>query len=167
MKTDYGYRVARNTRLLYARLAVSVGAEMVAARLVLGALGVDDYGVFAAAYGGIGALFFFTGAFEAAARRFICSDRLNFSPLLGLTLVLCGAVGFLGVILSAAVFPQSFALLLPLLCIFVLQVLRLPFEACIIASERMEFFFCWRHMLVQTGVRPVMRRERYRCSFGV
>ena len=70
MKTDYGCRVARNTRLLYARLAVSVVAEMVAARLVLGALGVDDYGVFAAAYGGIGALFFVTGAFEAAARLF-------------------------------------------------------------------------------------------------
>jgi len=140
VKIDYGCRVARNTRLLYARLAVSVGAEMLAARLVLGALGVDDYGVFAAAYGGIGALFFFTGAFEAAARRFICSDRLNFSPLLGLTLVLCGVIGFLGVILSAAVFPQSFELLLPLLCVFVLQVLRLPFEACIVASERMGFF---------------------------
>lgn len=113
---------------------------MVAARLVLGALGVDDYGVFAAAYGGIGSLFFFTGAFEAAARRFVCSNRLNFAPLFGLTLVLSGAIGLLGVILSAVVFPQSFVLLLPLLGVFVLQVLRLPFEACIVASERMGFF---------------------------
>ena len=140
VKNDYGCRVVANARLLYARLAVSTTVEMVVARLVLDALGVKGYGLFAAASGGLAALFFFNGALEAAARRFVCYDKANFAPLLGLTLTLSACVGLLGVVLSVFFFAPSLSLLFPLLGVLVLNVLRLPYEACVVAGERMGFF---------------------------
>ena len=133
-------RVAVNTRLLYIRLAIATAINLFVVRRLVGSLGVEGYGAFSVACAGVGVFFFFRGALESAARRFVCGDRLNFQPLLGLTLAVVAAVGAIG-ILAAAVRPvPSFAVQVFVLGMFVLQVLRLPYEALIVAGEHMGVF---------------------------
>lgn len=109
-------------------------------RRLVGSLGVEGYGAFSVACAGVGVFFFFHGALESAAQRFVCGDRLNFQPLLGLTLAVVAAVGAIGILASALRPVQSSAVQVFVLGMFVLQVLRLPYEALIVAGERMGVF---------------------------
>ena len=140
MNGKYGARVGRNVRWLYLRLAVESAAEIAAARILLSALGVEGYGLFAAVSGAVGALAFFHGSLEAAARRFVCCDSGNFAPLFGLTLVLAGLTGLVGGVVSFAAFPSAAGVALFVLGVIVVRLLRIPYETCIVADERMGFF---------------------------
>ena len=133
-------RVAVNTRLLYVRLAVATAIDLFVVRRLVGSLGIEGYGAFSVACAGIGVFFFFRGALESAARRFVCENRQNFQPLLGLTLAIVATVGVIGVLVSAIRPAQSFAVLVLVLGMFALQVLCLPYEALIVAGERMGVF---------------------------
>lgn len=141
MDGKYGARVGRNVRWLYLRLAVESVTEIVAARILLSALGIEGYGLFAAVAGSIGAIGFFHGSLEAATRRFVCCDSGNFAPLLGLTLVLAGLTGLVGGVASVVVFPSAAAAALFVLGVIIVRLLRIPYETCIVADERMGFFF--------------------------
>ena len=139
MKARYGARVAVNTRLLYVRLAIVKVVDLFVARDLLGSLGVGEYGDFTVVTAWVAACFFFIGALDGAARRFVCADRRNFSPLLGWTATVVGAVGLLGA--GAAVWESGRLAEVKLLVLgmFALQALRLPYEALVVASERMGF----------------------------
>ena len=133
--------MGRNVRWLYLRLAGESAAEIVAARILLSALGVEGYGLFAAVAGSIGAIGFCQGSLEAAARRFVCCDSDNFAPLFGLTLVLAGLMGLVGGVVAFAAFPSAAAVALFVLGVIVVRLLRIPYETCVVADERMGFFF--------------------------
>lgn len=137
---EFGKRAGKNVGWLYLRLAAETATEIVVARMLLSALGVDGYGLFAAAAGSIGAFGFFQGSLEAAARRFVCCDCKNFAPLLGLALVLAGLLGLIGGLVSFAVLPYAAAVSLSILVVLIVRLIRIPFEACIVAGERMGFF---------------------------
>ena len=141
MNGKYGAKVGRNVRWLYLRLASESAAEIVAARILLSALGVEGYGLFAAVAGSIGAIGFCQGSLEAAARRFVCCDSDNFAPLFGLTLVLAGLMGLVGGVVAFAAFPSAAAVALFVLGVIVVRLLRIPYETCVVADERMGFFF--------------------------
>ena len=141
MNGNYGAKVGRNVRWLYLRLASESAAEIVAARILLSALGVEGYGLFAAVAGSIGAIGFCQGSLEAAARRFVCCDSDNFAPLFGLTLVLAGLMGLVGGVVAFAAFPSAAAVALFVLGVIVVRLLRIPYETCVVADERMGFFF--------------------------
>lgn len=139
-RTLNGSRVWANTRWLYLRLAVETVTELVAARILLSSLGSEGFGLFAAVAGSIGSLGFLLGALEAAARRFLCCDFRNFAPLLGLTLMLAALLCVAGVGASFAVLPHAVSVSLPATGIVLVRFLRLPYETCIVADERMGFF---------------------------
>ena len=141
MNGNYGAKVGRNVRWLYLRLASESAAEIVAARILLSALGVEGYGLFAAVAGSIGAIGFCQGSLEAAARRFVCCDSDNFAPLFGLTLVLAGLMGLVGGVVAFAAFPSAAAVALFVLGVIVVRLLRIPYETCVVADERRGFFF--------------------------
>ena len=65
------HRVARNTGILYARMAITVFVSLYTTRLILGALGEDDFGIFNVVGGAIGMLMFLNNAMAGASQRFM------------------------------------------------------------------------------------------------
>ena len=65
------HRVAKNTGILYARMAITVFISLYATRLVLNALGVADFGLFNVVGGVIAMLGFLNGSMAAATQRFM------------------------------------------------------------------------------------------------
>ena len=64
-------RVAKNTGILYARLAITVFISLYSTRLILAALGVDDFGLFGLVGGVISMLGFLNNAMATATQRFV------------------------------------------------------------------------------------------------
>lgn len=64
-------RVAKNTVILYLRMAVTVFISLYATRLVLAALGVADFGLFNVVGGVIAMLGFLNAPMAAATQRFM------------------------------------------------------------------------------------------------
>lgn len=64
-------RVAVNTGILYARMAITVFISLYATRLILGALGAEDFGLFNVVGGAIAMLTFLNNAMATATQRFM------------------------------------------------------------------------------------------------
>ena len=64
-------RVAKNTGILYARMAITMFISLYATRLVLAALGVADFGLFNVVGGVIAMLGFLNSSMAAATQRFM------------------------------------------------------------------------------------------------
>lgn len=64
-------RVAKNTGILYARMAITVFISLYATRLVLNALGANDFGLFNVVGGAIAMLTFLNNAMAGATQRFL------------------------------------------------------------------------------------------------
>lgn len=152
-------RIARNTALLYVRMTVMLLVGLYTSRVVLNALGQDDFGIYGAV-GGVVALFgILTGSVSGAISRFMAFElgkagkRMEevFSTTVFIQVVLALAVlllaeGF-GVwfLNSKMVIPEGRmgAANLVLQCsilIFLLNMLAVPYNAAIIAHEKMEAF---------------------------
>ncbi|MFA5329755.1 MAG: hypothetical protein WC384_18310 [Prolixibacteraceae bacterium] len=64
-------RVAKNTAILYARMAITMFISLYATRLILAALGASDFGIFNLVAGAIVMLTFLNNAMAAATQRFM------------------------------------------------------------------------------------------------
>lgn len=64
-------RVAKNTGFLYVRMAINVIVALYSTRLILDALGVEDFGIFNLVAGVIGMLTFLNSAMTEASQRFM------------------------------------------------------------------------------------------------
>jgi O-antigen/teichoic acid export membrane protein len=86
-------RVAKNTGILYARMALTVFISLYATRLTLNALGVEDYGIFNVVAGSIAMLTFLSSALASATQRFIsyaegAGDREKVKVIFNVSVVL-------------------------------------------------------------------------------
>ena len=148
-------RIARNAGWLYFRLIAVAAADIVSVRVVLGALGVRDYGVYSAVMGVLAALFVLNSVLQLTAQRFLSCEmgkgaaglRSQFASLLGVTLLLClGAVlvsetaglwfvrtrmDFQGEVVQAVRVFHIGVLLM------VVKAVQIPFASILVASERM------------------------------
>ena len=70
-KRDNTKRLARNTALLYVRSFFNLVISLYSSRLVLQALGVDDYGLYNAVAGFASMFWLVTGSISAAISRFL------------------------------------------------------------------------------------------------
>ena len=153
-------RIAKNTLLLYVRMFFLMAVSLYTSRVVLQALGVEDFGIYNVV-GGIVTMFsMLSGSLSASITRFITyelgrgnTESLNriFSTSLtiqlGLSLVvvlLAETVGlwFLNVkmnIPEARMAASNWVFQLSVLT-FVINLLSVPYNACIIAHERMSAF---------------------------
>ncbi|MFW5886747.1 MAG: oligosaccharide flippase family protein [Bacteroidota bacterium] len=68
---DAANRVALNTGILYAKMAITVFISLYTTRLVLAALGANDYGIFNVVGGAISMLTFLNAAMTSATQRFM------------------------------------------------------------------------------------------------
>lgn len=153
-------RIAKNTLLLYARMLLMMGVSLYTSRIVLEALGVDDFGIYNVV-GGVVAMFsVLSNSLSAAISRFltyelgtgnndklrnIFSSSVTIQLVLGLLIALLAetvGVWFLNAKmnipadrLTAANWVLHFSVLT-----FVINLVSIPYNAAIIAHEKMSAF---------------------------
>lgn len=152
--------IAKNSLFLYFRMFLTMAVGLYTSRVVLNTLGVEDFGVYSIV-GGIVALFsFFNGAMSSATQRYLAFDigkqdenqlhkTFNSTFLIhigiGFLILICGETIGLWYInnrlnipaerLNAANWVYQFSVITA-----VVGVVQVPFNALIIARERMSVF---------------------------
>lgn len=153
-------RIAKNTLLLYLRMLFTMAVSLYTSRVVLAALGVDDYGIYNVV-GGVVAMFsMLSGSLSSATTRFITyelgtGNQENLKKIFSssvtiqiglavLIILLAEAIGvwFLNVKMNipdarmvAANWVFQFSILT-----FAINLISVPYNASIIAHERMSAF---------------------------
>jgi len=152
--------MAKNTFYLYIRMIVSLIINLYTSRVFLEALGVEDYGIYNIVGGFVALLSVLTGTIRSAAQRFITYalgegdfERLRdtFSTFKTLYLLVGAAIFIIGEVLG--LFFLEKLLVLPInrldaayfvfhcsLLSFVIHLVTIPYNASVIAHERMNFF---------------------------
>lgn len=153
-------RIAKNTFLLYIRMLILTAISLYTSRVILNALGVVDYGIYNVVGGVVTMFSMISGSLSTAISRFltfaigkketerlsdIFSTSINIQFLLALLIVLLAeTVGlwFLNVKMvipeermTAAWWVYQFSILT-----FVVNLISIPYNAVIIAHERMSAF---------------------------
>ena len=153
-------RIAKNTVLLYVRMAFNMLVAFYTSRILLSILGVDDYGIYNVV-GGVVAIFaFLNGALGGATSRFITfdlgrKDPENLSKTFSAALVCHLFIGVIIVSLAEilGLYLFNYKMIIPessknaALWVFhfsvastFLTMTQIPYNACIIAHERMNAF---------------------------
>jgi Na+-driven multidrug efflux pump len=101
-------RVAVNTGILYAKMAITVFISLYATRLILAALGAEDFGIFNVVGGAVTMLTFLNNAMASATQRFMSyaqgQDDINKQKrIFNVSVVLHLAIGFILVVLLEVV----------------------------------------------------------------
>lgn len=153
-------RIARNTIVLYFRLLLTMGVSLYTSRVVLEALGVEDYGIYNVVGGVVAMLSVLTGSLSSAISRFLTfelgrkdKERLErvFSTSLSIQLAMAIIVFVVGEIVAVWFLntymniPQERMhaanwVLQSAILSFVVTLISVPYNAAIIAHEKMSIF---------------------------
>lgn len=158
--TSNSRRIAKNTLVLYFRMFVLMLVSLYTSRVVLGALGVENYGIQNVVAGFVSMTTFLTGSLSSAVSRFMTYGlgkgdmpelRKIFSSAVSIQVIMSAAIililetaglwfvnGRLNIPperLNAAGWVYQFSILA-----FVLGLLNTPFNAAIVAHEKMSVF---------------------------
>ncbi len=160
MSQDNNKRIAKNTLLLYFRMLFMMGIALYTSRVVLATLGVEDYGIYNVV-GGIVAMFgFINGSMSSATQRYITfalgkGDKVRLSTIFSTTLqihtFIAGIIMLLGETVGVwflynkmqippdRIDAAFWVLQCSIISSFVM-VVSVPYNACIVAHERMSAF---------------------------
>ena len=152
--------IAKNTFFLYIRLILTLGVTLFTSRVVLNALGVDDYGIYSIV-GGVVALFgFLNAAMASATQRYLAFDlgqnnliklRKTFNTTLlihvGISVIILIFAETIGlwyvntklVVDSSRIEAVNWVFQFSVLT-SIIGVMQVPFNAIIIAREKMNVF---------------------------
>lgn len=159
-ETQNNKRIAKNTMMLYIRMFVMLAIGLYTSRIVLDVLGVSDYGIYNI-IGGVVVLFsFINNALISATQRFLnynlgkgntdevhrvfCMSMNAYFLLSVFFVILAETLGlwFVNTQLNiplerynAALYVYQFTILT-----FIVNLLRIPYNASIIAYEKMNFY---------------------------
>lgn len=161
--TDYSAnnkRIAKNTLFLYFRMIIIMLVSLFTSRVVLDALGEDNYGIYNVV-GGVVAMFsIFSGPLSSAIQRFlnfelgkgnadklgrIFSTAVNIQIIMSIFLaILCEVVGLWFVYHKMTIpterIPAAVIVLQFSIATFVVNLISIPYNADIIAHEKMSAF---------------------------
>lgn len=153
-------RIAKNTLLLYFRMFITMAVGLFTSRVVLNVLGVSDFGIYNVVGGVITMASFFNSAMVASTQRFI-SFELGKGNIVRLNKVFCTsvnihvAIALISIILAETVglwfvntqlnLPEErmYAVNWVYQCsilTFVFTVISVPYNACIVAHEKMSVY---------------------------
>lgn len=153
-------RMAKNAGMLYFRMLLTMGVALYTSRVVLQTLGVDDFGIYHVVAGFVTMLGFLNSAMSSATQRFLAfelgkpgekdmpgifSMSMNIHILIALLVLILGeTVGLWFVrtqmtIPADRMFAAEWVFHLALLS-FMLTIISVPYNALIIANERMSVF---------------------------
>lgn len=160
MLTSDNKRIAKNTVMLYFRMLITMGLSLYTSRLVLSALGVEDFGIYNVVGGVVIMLSFLNGAMIAGTSRFLSFElgrkdyeqlKRTFSATLTIHIAIAGLVFLLAetiglwfmttqlVIPADRLETAHWVYQLSILSCMV-QLTQVPYTASIIAHERMNVF---------------------------
>ena len=153
-------RIAKNTVYLYIRMIFVLGANFFAVRVLLEALGFDDYGLFNLIVGFVTLFTLLNGAMQSTVQRFLCFELgketggdtkavfavclVLFAALAGLILLASETVGLWFVNCKLNIPParaHSAAIVYQLsILVMLAKTMQIPFTALIVSYERMGVF---------------------------
>lgn len=152
--------IAKNTTLLYIRTALIMIVSLYTSRVILQALGVEDYGIYTAIGGIIAFLSMVTGPIDAAISRFLTfelgrgdKDRLRRYFSMGLTTMIIFAVLSVAILETVGIWFLNNKMVIDgsrveaanwvlhlSIAAFVVNLISAPYRAAIIAHEKMALF---------------------------
>ena len=160
MSQDNNKRIAKNTLLLYFRMLFMMMVSLYTSRVILNALGVEDFGIYNVV-GGVVAMFsVISGSLSAAISRFITYElgkgdqsKLNKIFSASVTIQLLLSLIIVVLIESVGVWFLNAKMTIPetrmtaanwvlqfSIVTFVINLISVPYNAAIIAHERMSAF---------------------------
>lgn len=152
--------IAKNTLYLYIRMLVTMIISLYTSRVILQTLGVDDFGIYQAVGGIVGLLSFLNGALSGGTSRFITYElgadnkenlKNTFTTTLSVHIIIALIVIILGetiglwyfnnkMVIPAERFNASTVVFHLSMITAVLSITSVPFNASIIAHEKMKIF---------------------------
>jgi O-antigen/teichoic acid export membrane protein len=155
-----GERIAKNTFFLSVRMLVTMGISLYTSRIVLEILGVNDYGIYNIVGGIVVILGFLSGSLSTASSRFITvalSSRnekemkntfasiMFVNVLISIAILLIGETGGLWFLANKLQIPRdriniAFWVYQISLLTVMLNIISVPYNAVIIAHEKMKAF---------------------------
>lgn len=153
-------RLAKNTIMMYIRMGITMIAGLITTRVVLKALGADDFGLYNAVSGIVVLITFLNNSLMLATQRYLSyaigegnkqklQDVFNASSyiyiaVIGIILLLGETIG-LWFLNTKMVFPDNKIALANFVYQFSLlitcfNVLRTPFNSLFVATEKMDFY---------------------------
>lgn len=153
-------RIAKNTILLYGRMILLMGVSLYTSRVVLATLGIEDYGIYNVVGGFIGMFAFLNGAMSSCTQRYITfalgkGDEGELKKIFSTSLIthmIIAAIVFmlaetigLWFVLEKLIIPENrmTAAVVVYECSIlstIVMIMSFPFNADIIAHERMSAF---------------------------
>ena len=172
-------RIAKNTLILYVRMLFSMLVSLYTSRVVLNALGVEDYGIYNVVGGFVAMFSLLTGSFSAAISRFLTfelgkGDKQRLSMVFSTSLVVQFILAFIIVLLleTIGVWFLNHKMVIPsdrlfaANCLlhfstlsFAVSLISMPYNASIISHERMDIF-------AYIGIADVLVRLFIVCSLA-
>ena len=153
-------RIAKNTLFLYFRTLIVMAVNLYTGRVILSALGVEDYGVYNVLGGAIAMFGIISGALSSAISRFITfelgrndfeklqrvfSTSVNIQIIISFVILLLVETAGLWFLYNKLNIPEArinaaFWVLQCSLFTFCVNLLSVPYNACIVAHEHMKAF---------------------------
>lgn len=158
--TENNKRIAKNTLLLYVRMFLLMLISLYTSRVILGVLGIEDYGIYNVVGGVVVVFSFLSGSLSTASSRFITYDlgvgdmslmKKSFGTIMAIHLLLALMVFILGetiglwFVVNKLQIPESrtdaaFWVYQFSVFSFIINIINVPFNAVIIAHEKMKAF---------------------------
>ena len=153
-------RMAKNAGMLYFRMLLTMGVALYTSRVVLKTLGIDDFGIYHVVAGFVSMLGFLHGAMSSATQRFLAfelgksgkkdivgifSMSLNIHILIALVVLILGETIGLWFVKTQMTIPVERILAAEWvfhisLVSFMVTIISVPYNALIIANEKMSVF---------------------------
>ena len=153
-------RIAKNTLFLYFRTFLVMAISLYTSRVILVALGVEDYGIYNVVGGAVAMFSVISGAISTAISRFITfelgkndfknlqrvfSTSVNIQVIISILIILIAETIGLWFLYNKLNIPverlnAAFWVLQLSLASFCINLLSVPYNACIVAHEHMKAF---------------------------
>ena len=153
-------RIAKNTALLYVRMLLTMGVSLYTSRVVLNTLGVEDFGIYNVVGGVIVLFSFINSALTQATQRFLTIEIGNknldqFKKIFNLSILVYFGLSVAIIVLAETIglwFLNNILNIPPekievsnvvyqfTILSFVVGLLKTPYNAVIIAHEKMSFY---------------------------
>lgn len=152
--------IAKNTLFLYFRMFLTMGVGLYTSRLVLQALGVEDYGIYGLVGGIVSMFSFLNSAMSAATQRYLSFDigkgdcerlKKTFNATLNIHIIIAAIILVLAE--TVGLWFVNFQLKIPAermyaanwvyqlsIFTFILGVIQVPYNALLIAREHMNVY---------------------------
>ena len=160
IQSENNKRIAKNTLMLYIRMLVLMFVSLYTTRVILKALGIEDYGIYTAVGGFVAMFSVISSSLSAAISRFITfelakedtgktntvfSTAILIQILLGIIIVILAStigIWFLNTQMTIPedrIYASNWVFILSAVT-FLVNLISVPYNACIIAHEKMTAF---------------------------